>query len=326
MSRTTAKDVAKDNVAVDLCAVIAAASPADARVLTVGGDGRDNPMLPAGPLSPIHRTLDLGLRNWVVQQTQLHLGHVEQLYTFGDTGRQSTTTRARRALSIGYLALVREAQSPAATGAAWQSWYAFFPWEDWRNGKPRSLAVIRRRVKDWIAAAPDESEKRKRRLRATHAFATDDNTWNDERVLERYELLYETGFVPEAHTDGAVAANPPADRAASGIAMYADHRRILATGIARLRGKIKYRPLVFELMPPAFTLLNLQQTVEALAGVRLHKPNFRRLVEQQGLVEPTDAMDSAAGGRPARVWRFRAEVMKGPEDPGFRLSRPARPS
>ena len=64
--------------------------------------------------------------------------------------------------------------------------------------------------------------------------------------------------------------------------MVADHRRILATAIARLRGKIKYRPIVFELMPPSFTLLQLQRTVEALAGVRLHKPNFRRLVEQQG--------------------------------------------
>ena len=45
--------------------------------------------------------------------------------------------------------------------------------------------------------------------------------------------------------------------------MALDHRRMLATAIARLRGKIKYRPVVFELMPPAFTLLQLQRTVEA---------------------------------------------------------------
>jgi hypothetical protein len=70
-----------------------------------------------------------------------------------------------------------------------------------------------------------------------------------------------------------------------GAAMSNDHRRILATGMARLRAKIKYRPVVFELMPEEFSLLQLQQTVEALAGRGLHKQNFRRLIEQQALVE-----------------------------------------
>ena len=61
--------------------------------------------------------------------------------------------------------------------------------------------------------------------------------------------------------------------------MALDHRRILATALGRLRGKLKYRPVVFELLPSAFTLLQLQRVVEALAGVRLHKQNLRRLVE-----------------------------------------------
>ena len=78
--------------------------------------------------------------------------------------------------------------------------------------------------------------------------------------------------------------------------MRHDHRRILATGIARLRAKIKYRPVVFELMPPPFTLLQLQRAVEALAGRLLHKQNFRRLIEQQGLVEETG---ESADRRPA---------------------------
>src|SRR5258708_13013364 len=78
-------------------------------------------------------------------------------------------------------------------------------------------------------------------------------------------------------------------------------RRIVASGSGGLRGKIKYRPVVFELMPPAFTLLQLQRTVEALSGVRLHKQNFRRLVEQQGLVEETGEISAATGGRPPRL-------------------------
>jgi hypothetical protein len=92
--------------------------------------------------------------------------------------------------------------------------------------------------------------------------------------------------------------------------MFADHRRILATGIARLRAKIKYRPVVFELMPECFTLLALQRAVEALAGLRLHKQNFRRLIEQQELVEETGGMESDTGGRPAKLFRFRHVVLE----------------
>ena len=91
--------------------------------------------------------------------------------------------------------------------------------------------------------------------------------------------------------------------------MIFDHRRILATGIARLRAKIKYRPVVFELMPSTFTLFQLQRAVEALAGRLVHKPNFRRLIEQQELVEDTGATASDALGRPARLYRFRRSVL-----------------
>ena len=94
-----------------------------------------------------------------------------------------------------------------------------------------------------------------------------------------------------------------------GVSMMFDHRRILATAIARLRGKMKYRPVVFELMPPNFTLLELQRVVEAISGVRLHKQNFRRLIEAQGLVEGTGKFASTARGRPAELFRFRREVL-----------------
>src|SRR5690606_24487345 len=125
------------------------------------------------------------------------------------------------------------------------------------------------------------------------------------RILQRYELLYEMGLVPEA------AGRDPASRQAClpGEPMRYDHRRILATGIARLRAKIKYRPVVFELMPADFTLLQLQQCVEALAGRNLHKQNFRRLIEQQELVEETGDVQAGGAGRPAKLYRFRPGVM-----------------
>ncbi len=86
--------------------------------------------------------------------------------------------------------------------------------------------------------------------------------------------------------------------------MVSDHRRILATGLGRLRGKLKYRPVVFELMPEAFTLSALQRAVEAIAGLPLHKQNFRRGVERTGLVEPIGRLSAATGGRPAELFRF----------------------
>jgi hypothetical protein len=92
--------------------------------------------------------------------------------------------------------------------------------------------------------------------------------------------------------------------------------------VARLRAKIQYRPVVFELMPGAFTLGGLQTTVEALAGQHLHKQNFRRLVEQQELVEETGDVDADTGGRPAKLFRFRRQVLDEREAAGTKLPIP----
>ena len=136
------------------------------------------------------------------------------------------------------------------------------------------------------------------------------------RISRHLKLLYEAGLVEEFWRDGGKPV-----KQALGTAMLYDHRRILATAIARLRGKLKYRPVVFELMAPAFTLLELQRTVEALAGLRLHKQNFRRLVAEQGLVEGTGKFTAATRGRPAELFRFRREVLRERQAPGVRLGR-----
>ena len=98
--------------------------------------------------------------------------------------------------------------------------------------------------------------------------------------------------------------------------MAIDHRRILATALGRIRAKIRYRPVVFELMPKTFSLFELQRAVEGMAGVRLHKQNFRRLVEQGGLVEGTRRMKQDTGGRPAELFKFRREVLLERPAPG----------
>ena len=312
------------HVTVGLHATIVAVTGDEPRVLTVSGGGGDAgpPALPFGPLDPDrHRTLELGLRAWVREQTGMELAHVEQLYTFGDRDRAGAADGEARVFAVAYLALVRERQLAAGHPAAWEAVYRFLPWEDRRRGEPGLLRdAIRPALEAWIAAAPPGAGRRERRGRADITFGAWAAPWDAERVLDRYELLYEAGLVTEARRDGGPgSAGAAAGPAEFGAPLALDHRRILATALGRLRGKLKYRPLVFELLPEAFTLLQLQRTVEALAGVRLHKQNFRRLVERGALVEGTGRVEPATGGRPAELFRFRREVQHERPAPGVGL-------
>ena len=294
-------DAGLHSVRADLVAVLVAVTAGQPRVL-VTQTGRQ---LPAGPFSAHHRSLQASLRTWVEAHTQHPLGYVEQLYTFPDRDRSQEL--GMRAISISYLGLTLEREGPQASGAAWQDWYRYFPWEDWRAGPPPVVAdAVAPALQRWSHSAPDLQVRQARWQRASMVFGLEDGAWNEELVLQRYELLYEAGLVAEAWRD----ATRPADmQLVAGLDMAHDHRRILATAMARLRAKIKYRPVVFELMPPDFTLLQLQQTVEALAGRGLHKQNFRRLIEQQDLVEETGQMAAGQAGRPAKLFRFRSNVL-----------------
>ncbi|MGX8009655.1 NUDIX hydrolase [Mesorhizobium sp. ORM8.1] len=290
--------VKTDEAKVDLIAVVVAVNDSEPCLLTIGNADT----LPSGPYALEHRSLQSGLRGWVEQQTGHPLGYIEQLYTFADRDRIGAE-RQERAISISYLALTRKEQATGSANCGWRSWYEYFPWEDHRSGTPVVLDILRPRLIEWAEGASDATTRRERRQRAAIAFGFDDRNWNEELTLQRYELLYESALIEEAGGGRDVAP------AVSGKAMIADHRRILATGIARLRSKIKYRPVVFELMRPSFTLLQLQRTVEALAGRLINKPNFRRLVEQQELVEETGETSLETGGRPAKLYRFRHAVL-----------------
>jgi len=299
--RHPARTEAGHAIAADLIAVLVAVSDAQPRVMTV----QRAEALPSGPFELGHRSLQSGLREWVEQQTHHPLGYVEQLYTFADRDRSGEG--APRVISISYLGLTREQPTPGLPDAGWRGWYDYFPWEDHREGSPPLVAdAIAPHLRDWAQAAKDADTRARRWQRAAITFGLDGFGWNEELVLQRYELLYEAVLVPEARHGRRGAGSP---EPIPGRPMTGDHRRILATGIARLRAKIKYRPVVFELMPAAFTLLQLQRSVEALAGRRVHKQNFRRLIEQQELVEETGESASDTGGRPAKLFRFREAVL-----------------
>lgn len=293
-------------VALSLEAVIVAVTDERPRLLVSEKDPRW-PSIPSGPLDADEDvTLERGLRRWVRHRAGLDLGYVEQLYAFGDRDRRPDVDD--RLLSVAYLALVREEQ--LAPGAAWLDCYDLFPWEDHRDGRPHLLeAKILPQLTRWAG----RNDMREARVRETFGVAP--MPWDAIRVLERYELLYEAGLIAERYAD---RGETPPDLA-TGVPLAYDHRRIAASALGRLRGKLTYRPVVFELLPETFTLTQLQGTVEALVGLRLHKQNFRRLVEQGRLVEGTGKLSSATGGRPAELFRFREEVRSERPRPGLRL-------
>ena len=285
--------------------------------------GADRHSLPYGRFDPHrHRTMEAGLRNLVEAQTGIRPGYVEQLYTFGDRGRMPVEgDDAPHVVSVGYLALSRLLPEAIPSPGEWASWYDFFPWEDWRDGKPDLIDnVIVPALLEWTHQ-PTSTNHQVRGLeplsRVKLAFGIGETDWVEEQILERYELIYSAGLVNEAVADGRIAKTTIDQTLGSSMAH--DHRRILATAIARLRGKLKYRPVIFELMQDNFTLTDLQSTVEAIFGRGVHKQNFRRLVEHAKLVEPTGASQHSTGGRPAALYRFRREILQERPAPGLKV-------
>ena len=293
-------------------------------------------------------TLEQGVRRLVSTQTGLPVRYFEQLYTFGDRDR----VPGERELAVAYLALVRYQAVQGPGCPRWQDFYQLFPWEDWRNGRPEVIdRAIIPAIEAWLAAsAPDRLATRTERADLT--FGLRHARWDPVRVLDRFELLYELRLADEAAarlaagparaaarvspTPGSSGGSrrrggpreaadgawqPRARSTGLGVPLALDHRRIAAAALERLRGKLAYRPVVFEVLPESFTLSRLQQVVEAFAGQALHKQNSRRLVGAANLVEPTGEEDLRTGGRPAELYRFRREVLRERPAPGLGLRR-----
>ncbi len=277
---------------VNLTAAIIAVDADETQVFVIdkaNGGGRTGLGLPSGPFtSQIHGTLDAGLRAWVADQAGIELGGAEQLFSIAEDA----------GISIGYLGLARIGKRLPATGGQWLNWYTLAPWEDWRRGRPAILTAtiepfLRARIEQdkgngQAAHGPVDAD------RTRFAFGLEGAPWHEERVLKRFEVLQATGYF---------------DLPNSNHLLHPTHAHVLAAAFGRLRARIKVRPVVFELMDEQFTLFELQKTVEAILGPHLHKQNFRRLVESGGLVEATGNVRSNTGGRPAKLFRYRNEVL-----------------
>lgn len=235
-----------------------------------------------------------------------------------DCGLAAATTGEETVIEITFLGLVgpaaTEPRSIAATAPSrqrdvlrWQSLYMKLPWEDWRHGRPSLIdAVI---MPHLVRAASGSRAGRRRGSAQRHRalveklFPRGEAGWDTTRAFERFDLLAATGILPDAVVAGAGAESLEADTRL-GTVMASGDRRRLALALGRLRSAVKDRPNVKPLMPAEFTLFELQKCVEAVLGPALHKQNFRRQLEAQGLLEPLGRLKSNTGGRPAQLYRF----------------------
>ncbi len=87
-------------------------------------------------------------------------------------------------------------------------------------------------------------------------------------------------------------------------ALAFDHERILQTALQRLKGKVRYQPLGFELLPEKFTLTQLQRLYETVLERELDKRNFRKKILGMGLLDETDEIQQDVAHRAARLYRF----------------------
>jgi 8-oxo-dGTP diphosphatase len=124
-----------------------------------------------------------------------------------------------------------------------------------------------------------------------------------ERVVTvaYYALVNLQGHAIQATTDARNAAWFALDDIPK---LAFDHNRILQTGYERLKGKVRYQPIGFELLPPKFTLRQLQHLYEKVLDRELDKRNFRKKILGMGLLEELDEVEQDVAHRAARLYRF----------------------
>jgi 8-oxo-dGTP diphosphatase len=170
--------------------------------------------IPGGFIN-MDESLEQAARRELEEETGVHDVYLEQLFTFGDVGRDPRT----RVISVAYIALVR--------------------------------------------------------FDAQHLRVSDES--HDVRWFPVSALPQELAF---------------------------DHEQILAYAISRLRSKLEYTTLAFQLLPELFSILELKHTYEQILGEKLDKGNFYRKIKEADLLEETAQMREGRG-RPTRLWRFK---------------------
>lgn len=137
-----------------------------------------------------------------------------------------------------------------------------------------------------------------------------------ERVVSvaYYALVNQDEHPAVGATDASDAAWFPVAKLP---ALAFDHSEILRVALARLRGKVRYEPIGFELLPEKFTLTQLQHLYEAVLQTELDKRNFRKKILSTELLIPLKEKFSAGAHRPAQLFRFDAKKYAALKKRGF---------
>lgn len=137
-----------------------------------------------------------------------------------------------------------------------------------------------------------------------------------ERVVSvaHYALVKLAAHETKAATDAADARWFPISKVPK---LAFDHADILKTALSRLKGKVRYQPIGFELLPPKFTLSQLQHLYEAVLETELDKRNFRKKVLGFGLLVPLKETQMVGRHRPAQLFRFDADKYEKLKRRGF---------
>lgn len=213
-------------------------------------------------------SLDAAAARELREETGVGGLYMEQLYTFGDVGRDPRT----RVISTAYMALADSARMAPCGGddASDARWFTV-------SLKPHS----------------------ERRTHTAAGFVLEQVS---NLTLACDDVMLAAQVKITRTVEGCAARVERAIVSSGGVAF--DHAAIITCGVERLRNKIEYTDIAFNLMPELFTLTELQQVYEVILDTELLKANFRRKIA--GMVLETDHYTSDAGHRPSRLHRFNA--------------------
>lgn len=134
----------------------------------------------------------------------------------------------------------------------------------------------------------------------------------DQYPLESGEHTKEVRWFDVSSGDGASKSQNPIP-----VNLLFDHKEILDVALAQLKHKVRHEPIGFNLLPAKFTLLQLQELYEAILGVKLDKPNFRRKMSRMKLLLPLGEKQQNVAHRAAELYRFDPEVYERLKEQGF---------
>lgn len=140
-----------------------------------------------------------------------------------------------------------------------------------------------------------------------------------ERVISvtYFALVKLSDHRVQAGSDASLAAWFPVEDLPT---LAFDHNDILACALERLRGKVRYRPIGFELLPQKFPLRQLQSLYEIILGSPLDKRNFRKKVLAMGLLQELEETEQDVSHRAARLYRFDEKSYRRLSKQGFEFS------